>query len=300
MHTLNLSLLRERFIIHDPKTDKGKQNKAVIALSNRIALDLTNEAGNLNELFIIRTQNMHSCTRLASKIIQSFQQSGPLLTRHMDYDWKVTWDSVVNDYEYAFNTERWVAIYHEGHVIFETGERHPLLDVIEKCDANNGREYEDSILLAEDAFQKTGKTVKIEYDGNVALVVNLKALEGRCAIILRGADKTTTFNFSAASTKDKALSFVQTIGAAAAFLEGMQLAFMVGMNNVKIQMGIIERHSREEKQNREAKKRLSRLSTEITNLEDNFNVAYRPEKPDFQKTLIEAEKLAHGMFTARN
>ncbi len=82
------------------------------------------------------------------------------------------------------------------------------------------------------------------------------------------------------------------MSAAAAFLEGIQLAFMIGMNNIKIQLGIIERLSKDEKKNREAIRRLSRLSAEIANLENSFDVRYRPEKPEFQHTIMDAEKLA--------
>lgn len=299
MQEFSISLLRERFIIHDPKLE-GSAKDAVTALSNRILLELKNKDGDIRERFVIRTQNMHSCVRMTMKIFQEFSKLGPLLGRANEFNWQAAWDSIINDYEYAFNPQRWVSIYHEGSPVYTKGEHHPLLDLIEKCTAEHKGEYEEAIGLAEKAFQNKGEKTKIEYDGNVALVVNLEETHGRCGIILRGADRTTTFNFSAASQGDKTLNFVQCTNAAAAFLEGIQLAFQVGMDNIKIMWGIIPRLSKEEKKNREAQKRLSRLSTEIANLENAFKVNYRPERPEFHHIVVEAEGIAKGLFERRN
>ena len=98
------------------------------------------------------------------------------------------------------------------------------------------------------------------------------------------------------SKGDKQLNHPQCIGAAAAFLEGIQMAFLVGMNEEKIRVGKIERHSKEEQQTREARTRLGRLDAEISTLEGTFDVRYRPERPDFQDILQDAEKLAKSMF----
>lgn len=296
MHDLNLSLLREKFVIHDPKSAGSGSARPVVALSNRIVLELRNKKDMMVERFVIRAQNMHSCARLTSRMLNSFNQSGPLLSRAKSTDWDGMWRSIVNDYEFAFNPSRWAAVYYNGKPVFQAGEHHPLLDLIEKCAAEHKGEYEDSIPIAEDAFKKTGKVIKIEYDGNVALAVNLDKDHGRCGIILRGANRTTTFNFSAATRKKETLNYAQCINAAAAFLEGLQLAFMVGMNTEKIRLGIIERLSKQEKQNREAKKRLTRLNAEITNFEDAFDVRYRPEKPEFLQVAMDAEKLARTIL----
>jgi hypothetical protein len=290
MKSLNTSLLREKFVIHDPNGDMD-DNGTVIALSNRIPVELRNEKDELVESFVIRTQNMHGCVRLAARIVTSFAQGGALMTRAVAYDWASAWDAVCSEYEQSYNPNRWVAVYNNGKMVFESGKHHPFLDVIEKCEARNKGVYDDSIIMAEDAFKQAGKVIKIEYDANMALVVNLEKTEGRCGIIMRGPDKTTTFNFSA-SGNGKSLNFAQCLGASAAFLEGIQLAFMIGMNTEKIRIGLIERHSQQEKQTREARRQLSRLSAEVTNFETAFKVRYRPEKPEFQSIVIDAERLA--------
>lgn len=300
MKTLSSRLVREKFVIYDPDIDTDDES-AVIALSNRMEIELRNKAGDLVETLVVRAQNMHSCARLGARIVQSFKIGGSVLNRGTPFDWDVAWDAIVNDYEYAFNPARWVCIYAGGRIVYQKGEHHPLLDLIEKCDYENPDEYDFSVPMAEKAFQKTGKTVSIKYNANVALVVNIEGTRARCGVILRGPDRTTTFNFIAEEEKaDHPLNIAQCLSAGAAFLEGIQLAFMTGTNVEKIRVGIIARLSKEEKQHREAKKRLSRLLAEIDNLESTFSVRYRPEKPDFQAIQADAEAIAQKTFAKKD
>lgn len=295
MTEFNSSLLREKFTIHD--RDINAPARSVIALSNRMVVDIVLPGGRHREHFIVRTHNMHGCARMAARMLQSFYQNGPLLDRPVPYDWEAAWDSIVSDYEYAYNSQRWLSVYTGGRAIFQKGMHHALLDVIEKCEARNkGGLYEESIKTAEAAFRDLGKDVTIEYDANVALVVDFEDDHGRCAIILRGPDKTTTFNFTATARPGNDLGIPQCLSAAAAFLEGIQLAFLVGMNTEKIKLGMIERHSKEEKQTAEARKRLARLGAEIANLEASCAVHYRPERPEFPHLIMDAEKLAEKML----
>lgn len=289
MKAFHTSLLREKFTIHDPG---APAEKSVIALSNRVVVELRDKTDELQETFVIRAQNMHSCIRMTARIVQSYMQAGPILLRGKPFDWDAAWDGIVNNYEQTYNPQRWLVVYNRGKPIFKSGEIHPLLDLLEMCVESNKGPYEAAIPMAEETFKKTGKVVKIEYDGNVALVVNYTKDEAKNGVILRGPDKTTTFSFTTTPKDDKPLNFSQCLTAAAAFLEGMQMAFMVGMNGIKIQMGLIDRHSDEEKQTKEARTRLSRLSAEIANLEAGYNVRYRPERPEFQHVVIDAEKIA--------
>ncbi len=293
MNEFNSSLLREKFVIHDAKAgDDG----ATTALSNRFVVDLHDKKNKVIETFIVRGHNMHSVVRMAARIIYDFNTSGPIANR-AKYDWSKTWDSIVNDYEFAYNSQRWIAVYHEGKCTFAAGEHHPFLDMIEKCDEGNDQDYDYAIPMAEKLFQKAGKNIKIDHDANVALSVNFENNEGRLGIILRGSNKTTTFSFATRSKKETdAFNIPQCLGSAAAFLEGVQLAFLVGMNMEKIRIGIIERFSKEEKQTKEGRERLKRLSSEISNLESAFDVRYRPEKPEFHLLMAEAEELGQRIL----
>ena len=295
MSEFNSSLLREKFSIHDTSPGSHDQ-EAIIALSNRLIVELKGQKKGHTEIFVVRAQNMHSCVRMAARILKSYKTSGPIMNRPNPYDWEAAWDAIVNDYEYRYNPERWVAIYHNGRIVYQAGEHHILLDVIEQCDAKNAHRYEKALPMAEDAFKKAGKVVKIDYDSNVALVISLTPKQGRFGVIMRGPTRTTTFNFSLSAKKDP-LNYAQCLAAAACFLEGVQLAFMVGMNNIKLYMGIIRRHTDEEKKTKEAGRRLGRLNAEIANLERTYDVHYRPEKPEFGTIVTSAEQLGQKILT---
>jgi hypothetical protein len=301
MHDLTTSLLRERFIIHDPFSqisDSAPDKGFIVAASNRIIITLPNQKNDKSEEFIIRAQNMHSCLRMAAKLVQSFQQGGTILNRHNPFNWQTAWETAaVNEFEHSFNPQRWVSVYYNGKVIFSAGDHHPLLDVIEKCNSQNKGDYDSSIPLAEDAFKRSGKVVKIDYDAKDALSVSLEKLQGRCAVLLRGPTRTTKFNYLLQVKKaTETLNIPQALSSCAAFLEGIQLAFMIGMNEEKIRRSLIDRHSPEEKQTREARHRLSRLNAEIANLESTYIVRYRPEKPEFLSIIADTEKLAQKIL----
>lgn len=296
MQDFNSSLLREKFVIHNPKAGK-KEDRAIIALANRFVVDLVNPGKDITETYIVRGQNMHSVIRMAARLILDFDNGGPIANRKDPYDWEKVWDSLVNDYEHAYNPQRWIAVYKDGKRVFSDGELHPILDMIEVCDQSNENDYDYAIPMAEKLLKENGQDLGIEHDANVALSVNFEDNEGRLGIILRGSNKTTTFSFAAKpKQQNQAIHIPQCLGAAAAFLEGVQLAFLVGMNMEKIRLNIIERFSKEEKQTKDGRLRLNRLSTEISNMEAAFEVRYRPEKPEFHVLMNEAEALGQKIL----
>lgn len=297
MKEFNSSLVREKFVITDASRDMSEA-VPVIALSNRMTVPLINKKGEIEETYVVRAQNMHSCVRYAARIVRAYENQGSLSKSINRFDWEGVWRSVVNDYERDFNPYRWIVVYRDGHPIYSDGQYNPFLDVVEKCDHANTKDYEYTIPIALDAFKKKGKAVKIDHDSNVALSLHFEGNRGRCGIILRGAHKTTTFSFSTSPKKGKdTISIPRCMSASAAFLEGVQLAFMVGMNMEKIRRGIIERFSVEEKQTKEAQRRLGLLTREINGIEEEYKVNYRSEKPNFGEILNEAEDLAIELFT---
>ena len=293
MADLQTSLLREKFVIRDKSPHAPDDKKELIALSNRMAIDLTMPETGHTETFVIRAQNMHSCVRMCARIMKAFLVGGPIMHRAKPLNWKSIWDVVVNDYEFRFNEQRWCVIYHNGKIIFEDGQHDIFLDIIEKYATIGKDGYEKAVSMAEKAFQDAGKTVEIEHDSNVALYVNANQKFSNFGVILRGIEHTATFKFSVNIKEDgDKINIPQCLGGCAAFLEGVQLAFMVGYNYEKIRLGIIERFSKEEKQTKEATHRISRLNGEIANLERDYTIRYRPEKPLFSQILSETERIA--------
>ena len=291
MADFRTSLLREKFTI----TEKGnKKADPVIAMSNRVVVPLVSEDKIDNETFVIRTQNMHSCARLAAAITKEFFERGTIANRATPLPWHDIWMDVIKGYERDWNEHIWCCIYHKGRVIYEEGEHHPFLDIIEQCDAANKSEYSKSIEFAESAFEQAGKTVDIHHDSNVALITSCSSEQARCGVIVRAATGTTTFNYTASPNMRhaKPIHAHTTLTVAAAFLEGVQLAFKVGMLNKKHEFRLIDRYSDEDRQFKRATSRLANLDRAIGMYELQFNVTYRPDRPTFKDITEKAEKIA--------
>ncbi len=298
MDGFNASLLREKFIIRDVMPADISDEKPVIALSNRLRMPLVSSDGRVYEDFVVRAQNMHTCARLGAKIAQDFQDYGSIMDRKKPFDWEFAYLSITKGYEAKWNKDRWVSVYHKGRVIYEggEGERHAFLDIIEQCDARNKGDYAKAVAVAEDAFRQAGKSVNIKHDSNVALIMNISVKEGKCGIILRGPNKTTTFNFVAKKKGGRNVKISQCLSVSAAFLEGIQLAFRVGMTNMKVHFELIDPHSDEAHQGNDASQKLGRLNGAITQFENLLDVTYRPDRPNLSLMIDSAEEFARKTF----
>ena len=291
MQHFETRLLREKFLIIDPaKRDEGYE--PIKALSNRIEINLPNDKG-VKEILTIRAQNMHSCVRYAAQILQSFEQGGALIGRINDKFWQDKWDKIESSYERNFNPRRWLAVYYDGICAFEINDHHPFLDMIERCYADSGTPYEDIVPKAEQAFQKAGKTIHIEQDSNFALTAKTESNTAKLGIILRNPSRSSTFSVKITANKGlKHINPAHTLNLAAAYLEGVELAFFAGMSTEKINIGLVAESSDLARQATQAKSRLSVLSGEIAFIEDTYGVNYRPDKPEFHAIIAEAEYLA--------
>ena len=291
MDKFNTSLLREKFLIQSG----DKKEEPIIALSNRIVIHLVSPDGIDDETFVIRTQNMHSCARLAAAIVKDFSEKGTLANRSVPVSWQGLWDDVVKGYEKDWNPSIWCAIYHKGRVIYRDGNHHPFLDIIEQCDAaNNQGDYPSSIQLAEDIFGQAGKKVEIDHDSNVALITSTTPEKAKCGIIARAATGTTTFNYTATPKEgsERRIHPYTAISVAASFLEAIQLAFQIGLMAKKKEYGLIEKYSDEDRQHRRATNRMANLNRAISNFETFFTVVYRPDRPTFPQMVSKAEEVA--------
>ena len=294
MASFNSTLLREKFVIEDAISDDMSDKSPIIALSNRLTLPFAYDVDDIKEPFVVRAQNMHTALRLGAQMAREFQEDGPLLDRKKPFDWRAAYLSVTKGYEKKWNPHRWVAVYHKGRIVYEEGEteRHPFLDIIEQCDARNPGDYEKSIEIAKDAFRQAGKTVNINHDANVALVLSITHKEGKGGVILRGPNHTTTFNFIAKERAGRDVKISQCLTISAAFLEGIQLAFLVGMTNQKIKYELIEKSSEDAIKARDASQKLGRLNGAVAQFENLQDVSYRPDRPNFAVMIDEAELFA--------
>jgi hypothetical protein len=291
--------LREKFVIRNLESSDKGDDEPLIALSNRIKFQLTTRDEKHIETYVVRAQNMHTTARLTAQMCRDFYDHGPLIERTRPFDFSGAYKSIIKGYEADWNDEKWVAVYYKGRVVFEAGEghRHPFLDVIEKCDTLNKQEYAHTIEIAKDAFKQAGKNVSIDHDANVALIMKIDEEEGKCGVILRGPNKTTTFNFTAHPKAGRAVRASHCLTASAAFLEGIQLAFLIGMTAQKVQYGLIETATPENRKAEAASKKLGRLNNAVDQFENLLHVTYRPERPNFSAMVSEAEEFARTVLS---
>ena len=289
MKNFRTSLVREKFAITDLESEGAEP---IIALSNRIVVPLLSDDGNVAENFIVRTQNMHSCTRMAAAIVKEFFDRGSIAKRK-DFDWAYIWKEVTKGYEKEFNPDIWGTVYHKGREVFKSGNHHPFLDIIEKCDASNDGNYSQSVVFAETAFKQAGKTVQIDYDSNVALIIAIDEEKAKCGVIIRSATGATTFNFNASQQNNTRPLQTQTnLTVAASYLEGVQLAFQVGFLKKKHELGLVETGSEEFKKYKKSEDRLANLNRALSSFDYGYNVHYRPDRPQFNEMVKKAEEFA--------
>jgi hypothetical protein len=242
--------------------------------------------------------------RFGAQMAREFYEKGNLIDRLQPKDWEEAWESITKGYEKTWNPNRWIAVYHRGRVVFESRDedtdtgsgRHPFLDIIEQCDARNPGSYEKALEIAKDAFRQAGRMVDIEHDANVALVMSITPAEGRCGVIVRGPARTTTFNFSARMRAGREVKVSQCLTVSAAFLEGIQLAFLVGMTAQKVKYEIISPASPDAKKGNDARLKIGRLNVAISQFESMLDVNYRPDRPNFGAMMDEAEEFARKMI----
>ena len=294
---INTTLLREKFVIRDLEREG---DAPIVAVSNRLSLPLYNTAGDLIDTLIIRSQYMHHCIRMSAQILRSFINSGPIFSRNAPYDFEEAWNKSLSLYDASYTANKWIVIYHKGVEIFSSGVHHPFLGVVEKCDAKNPGNYDQSIKIAEDAFKKMGRKVSITYEANIGMVVSTKSGIGRCGLIHRGAEKNSTFNFSVSQDTPSNVLPVYCLNIGAAFLEGLQLSYSAGITKDKKRLLLIEKFSTEEKQLQAVVFRINELNLELKGFENRLKLKFRPEKPEFSEAIRNAEIFHRKMYESKN
>lgn len=273
--------------------DDVARREPMIALSNRVRIDLRDGNGKIVETFIVRGHMLHTVVRFAGTIMNNFDRLGPLLVRQDPIDWAQLWALSAGGFERDHNPDLWATVYTHGKPLFDNGSHHAVLDVIEQCAERAGRPYENAVSIAEEMFEQAGKNVTIHHDGNVACTFQIGSDHGRVALILRDAQKSRTFNFTG-DKKDpgtRHLNPVNFINAAAAFLEGIQLSYVIGSGNEKLRQEIFTPGSEEGLKVIAARSRLAELNATIRAFENLHTVHYRPEKPEFPALIMNAEEV---------
>jgi hypothetical protein len=299
MTALNLSLLREKIVVLPADAERGPHGAfpqpLAQALSNRMSLTLYSGEKAYAEKFVIRAHTMHLTTRLAAEMLQEFQKRGFLAHRLHDHQWEALWQAVCSPYEVTYNPRRWATVYHMGRPVFKAGDGGSLLDAIEARHASESGAYEHVLFIIQDAFEQAGKNVRVDYDANIGMVSHLKPDKSRCSLILRGAGRTTTFNFMATPREGDPRARVnmpECLIGCAAFLEGVQISFTIGSALGRMERGEVPRAGDEARMVQAAQRRMGDLNREVGTMERLMAVRYRPERPEFQRLIVDIQDMA--------
>lgn len=308
--SFNASMLREKFVIRDLTKPDSEE---MVVTSNRLDIPLLNDAGEIIDNVIIRSKFMHHALRMAGFVLKEFEARGPFTNRTESIEFDESWGKLLSKYDKTFEKESWVALFIKGRCIYNSTKLHPFLDVIEQCDVKNPDDYDFSVAMAEEAFQKAGRDVKIDYSGTLGMVSTFKPGTGRCGLIFRNPNDTTTFNFMAENQDKEEAAQIQPLHlilTAADFLEQIQLSFVIGFIEAKIEKRKLlegedqeasEEKSKEEaeesKKAKRAHERISQLDDSIDVFEKTFNVRYRPEKPAYKNVINQSKSRAKSLIT---
>ena len=274
----NISLLREKFTIHDI----GLDAHPIIALGNRLRVDLPKQITPL----IIRGHSMHMTLRFGAEILKHLSYISHVESVETLIDWHALWDKLTALFELDNVVGTWIAIYYEGKIIFQSGDHHMFFDIIEQTefkqmDSSDG--YDQSIIMAQNAFKQMGRSVMIEQESHVGFVLDETNNESRFAIILRTPEQKATFIVRMSANKNHKLyphDYV-CMHLGADYIEGINMAVRSGFMDKDIASGTVRQYSDGMKFYRKVQKRMKSLEVNIGQAEYKYTIKYRPEKPDF-------------------
>lgn len=282
----NISLLREKFTIRD----LGIDAEPVIALGNRLRITLPNRKTPL----VIRGHSMHMTLRYGAEILKHLSFISHIETVETLVNWQELWDKLIKPFEEDNVSNTWISIYYEGKELFQSGYHHMFFDIIEQTEfkhINSSEGYDQSIIMAQNAFKQMGRSVMIEQESHVGFVLDETKDESRFAIILRTPEQKATFIVRMSANKKHKLHPYDYVcmHLGADYIEGINMAVRSGFMDKDIACNTISQYSEGMKIYRKVQKRMKSLEVNIGQAEYKYTIKYRPEKPDFK--LIQKECL---------
>lgn len=283
MTEFNAALIREKisFASQDDaqSTEAGNEDLPLVR-SNRVSLDL--RYNEIKESVVVRGHSMHATLRLAARLVQEYHRTAGYCVRDEFFKWQPLWEAVQTSYDRKYVQTPWAAIYVAGESIFRTAET-PVVDVVEKCALIADSNYDDALQVTEQALNRLGKNVRIAHTSNVAGVFTGSGEMVRCSLIHRSRGGDSLFSLTASGVVRLYSGVAQALCTAAAFLEGLDLRYTLRTARENLQNLEEEAAAREKLKIQHSMARQVALMSEISLLEQVYNVKYRPEKPDFIK-----------------
>ena len=284
-----ISLLREKFTIREI----GIDSVPVIALGNRVTLPLPKTSTPL----IIRGHSMHMTLRYAAEILKQLSFISHVENIDTIIKWDELWEKVIEPHERINTPETWISVYYGGRLIYSFNPHHMFFDILEQCEYKNKKtshKYEQSILTAQNAFQKMGRHVFIEQESHVGFILDESDKELRFAIILRLPWQRATFITRISDNKTHMAKphDYNSLSLAADYIEGINLAVRSGFLEAQFKSG--KPNPDQNKVMKVTQKRLQTLILSIEQIEKKYTTKYRPERPDFKTIQQKCVVLASG------
>ncbi|PCI00794.1 MAG: hypothetical protein COB76_02735 [Alphaproteobacteria bacterium] len=267
-----LSLLREKFTIREI----GTTAEPVIALGNRLQINIPNA-----QPLIIRCHSMHATLRFGAEIVKQLSFHDAITDMKTTLDWPAIWTKITAAFEKANTPNTWISLYFCGKSIFEDGDHHMFIDVLEQCEFQNKNDYEQALIVAQNAFQKMGKSVMIDHESHVGFILDTEADEFRFAIMMRVPGQRANFIIRMAENpaiKNKPSDYV-AMNLAADYIEAINMAVRVGF--IESAAESAGEDATKNKDFRILNYRLQDLTRSIAQFEIQYQTRYRPERPDF-------------------
>lgn len=288
MLRFNSTLLREKFLIEEAGTHGSQSNAkgdTVTAVSNRITVPVRNKKGEMIQEFVVRTHTMHSCMRMAARIVEALIKAGTRSAPLSDFNWHDTWSEIMTDKQIAFDPDYWCVVYRNGDIAFQDKRHNVFFDVIEKFAFKFDIEYEASVIEAEKAFMRAGKKVNIQHDSQIAAIIDIRDKESKAGIILRSPKRVTTCNIIASSRDNETDHITTAFDICSKYLEGIHHGFIIGLQESLINSKKAESVTRAEAIIEKSRDRIIDIQNRIKKIEREFQIQYRPEKPSFKKVI---------------
>jgi len=267
----NISLLREKFVLRDI----NDEFMGITALGNRLVIPIQGSSIPL----IIRGHSMHATLRFGSELLNQMSYVSHIENVETFFKWNELWSKVTDPFEKDNTPETWIAAYHMGKPVFSDAFHHHFFDVIEQCEFKSSKEKQGDkqpIIMAQNAFKKMGKDVLIEQESHVGFILDDNDTELRFAVILRIPGQKATFITRMYEDKkvEKSPHHFIAMRLAADYIEGINMAVRIGF-------------MKDEKNNSRAvkilAKRLASLNLSIQQIERQYDIKYRPERPNFKE-----------------
>jgi len=230
---------------------------------------------------------MHTTLRFGSEILKQDRPGINDENMAEQFRWKDYWEKTYNDFEKENSKGCWIAVYYKGKPIYHFGYYHQFFDVLEHYEfhneSNSDNRYKSALLRTQDAFQKSGKELLIEQESNVGFILDPDTKEKRFAVILRTPYKKATFVVRMTARKELHVPLSNNVcmQVAADYIEGINLA--VKLSFMRPEMKKLSPDYQTKTQYNFFHKQLTKITISLSQIENKYDLKYRPEKPDFEE-----------------